>query len=137
MIRQLRRSGTPSKPARPSVHFLPLRRLALCLDCETCFEIGPEHCQACGSETWFALARFLELRGEGHSSQLIVVSRQRPRLYERLKRAFAGNKTVQVVLDRRREDASPARPGHDRALDRRASDEVRERGWTVVRRAAP
>src|SRR5688572_6925315 len=34
---------------------LPLRRLALCLDCEECFEIGDEACPACGSETWTPL----------------------------------------------------------------------------------
>lgn len=44
---------------RPHLH-LPLRRLALCLDCEKCFELGAAACPACGSRTWITLARFLE-----------------------------------------------------------------------------
>jgi hypothetical protein len=44
---------------RPQLH-VPLRRLALCLDCEVCFELGPATCPACGSTTWTAIARFLE-----------------------------------------------------------------------------
>jgi hypothetical protein len=44
---------------RPQLH-LPLRRVALCLDCEVCFELGPAFCPACGSRTWTAIARFLE-----------------------------------------------------------------------------
>ena len=46
------------KPA-PRVH-LPLRSLALCLDCDECFEVGPETCPACGSATWTTISRFLE-----------------------------------------------------------------------------
>ncbi|HEY3066751.1 MAG TPA: hypothetical protein VGL09_13225 [Methylomirabilota bacterium] len=42
---------------------LPLRRVALCLDCDECFEIGADRCPACGSGTWTALARFLETGG--------------------------------------------------------------------------
>jgi hypothetical protein len=42
------------------MHFL-LRRAALCLDCESCFELGRDHCPACGGDTWVPLARFLEL----------------------------------------------------------------------------
>lgn len=41
------------------LHF-PLRRVAMCLDCEECFELGVSTCPACGSQTWVALARFLE-----------------------------------------------------------------------------
>lgn len=138
MIRQLRRTGAVSRSARPAVVHFPLHRLALCLDCEMCFEIGPDRCRACGSETWFTLARFLELRGEPSMSQLIVVSRQRPKLYERLKRAFAGNRSVEVILDRRKDDPSQgAANGHVRPLDRRTADRVRTAGWTVVRRSAP
>ena len=44
---------------RPQVH-LPLTRLALCLDCEKCFELGAAACPSCGSRTWMTLARFLE-----------------------------------------------------------------------------
>jgi hypothetical protein len=54
---------------------LPLRRVALCLDCEECFELGCSVCPACGSETWMPLARFLELeasqrRGSGLEDDL-------------------------------------------------------------------
>src|SRR3989442_16012561 len=38
---------------------LPLRRLALCLVCEACFEIGIPSCPACGGDTWVLLAKFL------------------------------------------------------------------------------
>src|SRR2546428_448383 len=38
---------------------LPLRQLALCLDCDECFEIGAPTCPACGSATWTSLSRFL------------------------------------------------------------------------------
>ncbi|MGH7392409.1 MAG: hypothetical protein ACREM3_23580 [Candidatus Rokuibacteriota bacterium] len=138
MIKQLRRTGAVSRAARPAVFHFPLHRLALCLDCEMCFEIGPDRCRACGSETWFTLARFLELRGEPHMNQVIVVSRQRPKLHERLKRAFAGNRSVQVILDRRKDDPPHGGVnGHARPLDRRAADKVRTAGWTVVRRSAP
>lgn len=137
MIKQLRRSKDLPRAARSPVFHHPLRRLALCLDCEMCFEIGPERCRACGSETWFMLARFLELRGEPTSGQVIVVSRLRPKLYERLKRAFAGNTTVQVIVDRRRAEAAVGANGQPHRLDRRGADEVRERGWTVVRRPTP
>jgi formate dehydrogenase maturation protein FdhE len=39
---------------------VPLRRIVLCLDCESCFEIGAATCPACGSATWASLARFLD-----------------------------------------------------------------------------
>jgi hypothetical protein len=41
---------------------LPLGRLALCLDCETCFEVGLDACPACGSRMWASVARFLDRR---------------------------------------------------------------------------
>jgi hypothetical protein len=41
------------------VSHLSLRRLALCLDCETCFEIGTSSCPACGADTWVLLSKFL------------------------------------------------------------------------------
>lgn len=49
----------PASTLRPQLH-LPLKRLALCLDCEKCFELGAAACPACGSGTWITLARFLE-----------------------------------------------------------------------------
>jgi len=41
---------------------LPLGRVALCLDCETCFEVGSDACPACGSRIWASVARFLDRR---------------------------------------------------------------------------
>ena len=56
----------------PNVH-LPLRQVALCLDCDECFEIRPETpCPACGSATWTSLSRLLEKAS----------SAQRPRCQE-------------------------------------------------------
>jgi RNA polymerase subunit RPABC4/transcription elongation factor Spt4 len=49
----------PVSTLRPHLH-LPLKRLALCLDCEECFELGAEACPACGSGTWTTLALFLD-----------------------------------------------------------------------------
>jgi rRNA maturation endonuclease Nob1 len=43
---------------------LPLYRMALCLDCETCFEIGRDRCPACGSGTWASVGRFLYERDD-------------------------------------------------------------------------
>ncbi len=143
-----------------SVHW-PLRRLALCLDCDECFELGPNCCPACSSETWTTLSRFLEIASperiarsamraerpaprervedrEG-SRHLLIVARDRIRLYEQLRRAFAGNHSVHVLLDRRhrerrqgqgepaterRRDDRRARPGIDAQL--------RTIGWSLV-----
>lgn len=47
-----------SECAMPVLH-LPLKRAALCLDCEEIFSLASV-CPACGSEAWTPLARFLE-----------------------------------------------------------------------------
>src|SRR2546425_11059223 len=120
------------KPA-PRVH-LPLRSLALCLDCDECFEVGPETCPACGSATWTTISRFLEQasssrrprhpvggpsaakRDDGAPEavqQLIVVARNRRDLYEHLKRAFAGNETIRVLLNRRIADRRERHRPHE------------------------
>jgi hypothetical protein len=39
---------------------LPLARIVLCLDCDTCFEIGSDACPACGGRAWASVARFLD-----------------------------------------------------------------------------
>jgi hypothetical protein len=54
---------------QPYVH-LPLRLVALCLDCEECFELAAARCPACGSETWAPLARFLAARRYRHPEDL-------------------------------------------------------------------
>ena len=43
----------------PATGHLPLRQLALCLDCDECFESGSPTCLVCGSATWTLLSRFL------------------------------------------------------------------------------
>ena len=105
---------------------LPLKKLALCLDCDECFELGYASCPACGSGTWSPLGRFLDIaagarpqrtNGNGNgmrrmqprraaeelaiAKHLLVVARHRRELYEEIKRAFAGHESVQVILDRR------------------------------------
>lgn len=146
------------KPA-PRVH-LPLRFLAMCLDCDECFELGSETCPACGSATWTSISRFLEEasssrrprhrvggppaaeRGDEQPEavrQLIVVARNRRDLYEHLKRAFAGNETIRVLLNRRFVDRR-ARHGPyeaerrrgDRRLPLTTDGLVRALGWAIV-----
>jgi hypothetical protein len=55
----------PTYPKAAALHH-PLRRVAICLDCEACFELGADRCPACGSETWAPLARFLDGRAASH-----------------------------------------------------------------------
>lgn len=123
----------------PGMH-LALRHLVLCLDCNECFGIGLEKCPACGSETWTSLSGFLEQASRPEKlRQLIIVARNRKHLYEHLKRAFAGNETVRVLLDRRIMER-PERSGSDEA-DRRHGDRrspptiaalLRAIGWVIV-----
>ncbi len=147
-----------------SLH-LPLRRLALCLDCEVCFEIGAPSCPACGGETWVLLARFLDqgplrLMPQFHpfpkswnesslpvadadqvAKQLLIIARDRQKLYEYTKRAFAGNPTVEVVLDRRRGErrgsgeraGQPDRRRGDRRLALHIDNHLKALGWAVMR----
>src|SRR4029453_196917 len=148
----------------PALH-LPFRRLGLCLDCEACFEIGASSCPACGGDTWVLLSKFLDhgplkvlpqfhpfpkswTAGPKHGEeatgqavkQIVVVQRDRQKLYEYAKRAFSGNSSVEVVLDRRRgerrNDARPSGPDRRRG-DRRLMNEIdnhlRALGWAVVR----
>jgi hypothetical protein len=98
---------------------LPLRQLALCLDCDECFGISSPTCPACGSATWTLLSRFLAQAASADQArhraavakgqddppemvrQVIIVAGDRAHLYEHLKRGFAGNGTVRVLLNRR------------------------------------
>ena len=138
---------------------LPLKKLALCLDCDECFELGHSACPACGSATWTPAARFLKLvseaeapRGNGRKTlsrraaedaaitkHLLIVARHRRELYDQIKRAFAGHETVQVVLDRR--EGERRRRKEPTASDRRAADrrarsgideQLRTIGWSLV-----
>jgi hypothetical protein len=138
------------------VHLL-LRQLALCLDCDECFEIGSPTCPACGSATWTSLARFLaqasSARQPGRRGaaarrpddppetvrQLIIVAGDRAHLYEHLKRGFAGNGTVRVLLNRRviaRRARSGPYEAERRRADRRLPSKIdallRASGWAIV-----
>jgi hypothetical protein len=150
----------------PLALHLPFRRLALCLDCEACFEIGASSCLACGGDTWVLLSKFLDqgplkvlpqfhpfpkswTEGGKHREdanrqavkQILVVQRDRQKLYEYAKRAFSGNSSVEVVLDRRRSDrrssgdrsGSPERRRGDRRLMNEIDNHLRALGWAVVR----
>lgn len=157
---KLRQAGS----ATSSLYF-PLRRLALCLDCDVCFELGSLTCPACGGGTWVLLARFLDhapfrLLPQLHplatswtggskppddrerqvAQQVLVVARDRQKLYEYAKRAFSGNPTVQVIMDRRgaerRSNARPRVPERRRGDRRVAFDvdtQLRVLGWAIMR----
>ena len=140
----------------PRAH-LPLRQLALCLDCDECFEISSPTCPACGSATWTSLSRFLKqassARHPGHREtvakrpddppemvrQLIIVAGNRAHLYEHLMRGFTGNETVRVLLNRRviarRERSGPyetERRQADRRLPSKIDALLRAIGWAIV-----
>jgi hypothetical protein len=134
---------------------LPLRRVMLCVDCEECFEIGTTTCPACGSNIWVPLARFLEAANRLRKSadaaklspnrrqsgrQLLIVARNRVKLYQYMRKAFQGNETVRVLLDqrageRRRVSGTPHGPDR-RRVDRRRTvhvdDLLRVLGWAIV-----
>jgi hypothetical protein len=148
---------SPRRMLPATVH-LPLRQLALCLDCDECFAISSPTCPACGSATWTSLSRFLaqasSARQPGRRGaaakqhdeppemvrQLIIVAGDRARLYEHLKRGFAGNGTVRVFLNRRvghdGHAPDPMRPAERRQADRRLPSKVdallRAIGWAIV-----
>jgi len=136
---------------------LPLRRLALCVDCEACFDIGAPSCPACSANTWIPLAGFLDQRPlallpqfhrgpksrqesrKAVAKQLLVVARDRGKLYGYLRRAFAGNPTVEVVVDRRRTERrridqpqAPERRRGNRRLMLDIDNQLRALGWAVV-----
>ena len=138
---------------------LPLRHLALCLDCDECFEISSARCPACGSATSTMLSRFLAHASSAHQTrhsdaaakrhdlpsemirQLIIVAGDRAHLYESLRRGFAGNETVRVLLNRRvvaRRTRSGPGPyeAERRQADRRTPSKVdallRAIGWAIV-----
>jgi hypothetical protein len=146
--------------ASAGIH-LPLRNLALCLDCDECFTLGYADCPACGSRTWTPAARFLELVSGpraprvGETSRkvpsrraaedlaiakhLLIVARHRRELYEEVKRAFAGHESVEVILDRRggeRRQRKGAPTLDKRRRDRRSRSVIEEQlrtiGWSLV-----
>ena len=80
----------------------------------------------------------------GGARQLIIVARDRGDLYEHFKRAFTGNETVRVLLNRRaverRMGSRPYAPER-RKGDRRSPLEIdgllRTIGWAIVPQAVP
>jgi hypothetical protein len=140
----------------PRAH-LSLRQLALCLDCDECFDISSPTCPACGSATWTSLARFLARVSSARQParrdaaarrpddpsetvrQLIIVAGDRAHLYEHFKRGFAGNGTVRVLLNRRviaRRARSGPYEAERRQADRRLPSKVdallRAIGWAIA-----
>ena len=151
----------PRPRALASGVHLPLKKLALCLDCDECFEMGYASCPACGSGTWSPLGRFLDIaagarpgRANGTTKRLaprraaeelaiakhlLVVARHRRELYEEIKRAFAGHESVQVILDRRvnQRREKKGQPMLDRRRNERRSrtvidEQLRSIGWSLV-----
>lgn len=140
----------------PRLH-IPLQRLALCVDCEVCFEIGPSQCPACGSETWSPLSRFIgsasekaivravhalveEARGiatdQDGPRHLLIVSRQQPKLFQMLQHELADNPTVTVIQDRR--GSAPPTVGRiPNQRWRNVDHQIRALGWAIVRAETP
>ncbi len=97
-----------------------------------------------GKSALYELVRRVRTLDErpGGSRQLIVVAPDREHLYNFFRRAFEGNATVQVVLDRRvaetPQNPEPA-PGarRNRRLPQRTDGLLRAIGWTVIRLRGP
>jgi hypothetical protein len=98
-----------------------------------------------GKSALYELVRRVRTLDErpGASRQLIVVSPEREHLYNFFRRAFEGNATVQIVLDRRTDrgaDPQP-RPSGRRPRNRRAAERtdglLHAIGWTIVRLRGP
>lgn len=139
-------SGSPRGATRMHA---PLPRLALCLDCDEAFEIG-ETCPACGSKTWLPLAGFLERGGARAPARprselgeptrhLLVIAQNRIDLFDPLRRAFAGQQAVRLILDRRKDDrrrtSEPALTERRRRDRRQRSDvdeQLRTHGCALV-----
>jgi hypothetical protein len=118
-----------------------------------CFEIGPEKCPACGSQTWSPLSRFIgdtsdkavvkavealveEVRGisatRSSAQHLLIVSRTQPKLYEMLRRELADHPWLSVLQDRRGQGPMPtARIPNQRW--RNVDFQIRALGWAIVR----
>jgi len=133
--------------------YFPFARLALCADCEVCFEIGLEACPACGGRTWSPLSRLIgqasdgaivravravvaETRGgaatRGDAHHLVIVSRDQPKLFDMLRRELHASETVTVILDRRGGRPQPALARMNlrwRNVDR----QIAALGWAIVR----
>jgi hypothetical protein len=133
--------------------YFPLARLALCADCEVCFEIGLDACPACGGRSWSPLSRLIgqasegaivravravvaETRGggatRGDTHHLVIVSRDQPKLFEMLRRELHASETVTVIQDRRGNRPQPSLARMNlrwRNVDR----QIAALGWAIVR----
>lgn len=134
--------------------YFPLARLALCADCEMCFEIGFDACPACGCRTWSPLSRLIghasdgavvravravvaettrsSSGGHGDAHHLVIVSREQPRLFEMLRRELQDNEMVTVIMDRRGNRPQPPMARMNlrwRNVDR----QIAALGWAIVR----
>lgn len=76
------------------------------------------------------------------ASVLMIVARDRPDLYDRLRQEFNGDRAVSVVLDRRfgerRREIVEAATSEQRQRDRRrrdVDDGLQRLGWTTARSA--
>jgi hypothetical protein len=98
-----------------------------------------------GKSALYELVRRVRTLDErpGGSRQLIVVSPDREHLYNFFRRAFEGNATVQIILDRRADRPKNLElPLDDRQPRNRRSPErtdglLRAIGWTIVRLRGP
>lgn len=70
---------------------------------------------------------------------VFIVSRHRPELFNYLRREFAGNDDVDVIVDRRigerRLREAPGNPGERRRGDRRqdhVDDRLQSMGWAII-----
>ena len=125
---------------------LPLRRLALCLDCEECFEIGADACPRCGTETWVPIARLLERtqdrrRNSAGARYVVIVARDQPIVYRQFAEAFRDDEAFEVIVDRRRRDRriAPRSTGKERRVSDRRANKPATRlgplGWVIARRS--
>ncbi len=134
-----------------SQHF-PLARLALCIECEVCFELGPETCPACGSKTWSPLSDLIgdpsqkaavravqalvdearRISGARGGQHLLIVSRTQPKMFQMLERELGNSNAVTVILDRRGEGPMPASQLPNRRW-RNVDYQIRALGWAIVR----
>jgi hypothetical protein len=143
------------RPVSPPRVYLPLRQAVLCLDCEMCYQIEGLACPACGSRAAVTLGRFLvgkmsrDLRpsaahpsrpGDGPAlGRVFLVAAHRFALCDQLRRAFAGDDTVRVLLDRRAGErrkrlvslGTDRRRGERRA-ESSIEDQLRMIGWVLV-----
>ncbi len=122
-------------------------------------------CPACGGDAWVLLARFLnhgplktlsqfqplpnslaggsargETAGGPGVKQLVIVARDRQKLYENVKHAFSDNPSVEVILDRRNAESLNANrantPERRRGCDQQRFQtdcHLRALGWAIVR----